>query len=77
MPKGALITHGNIIANEAAIFDRLDKVNRKVLFDLSESLIEKKITLIKPHLNFTSAHPHVVHYGYLPLAHMLERQASV
>ena len=42
MPKGALITHGNIIANEAAIFDRLDKVNRKILFDSTLNFIKKK-----------------------------------
>lgn len=26
MPKGALISHGNIIANEAAFYERLNRV---------------------------------------------------
>ncbi|RNA24081.1 long-chain-fatty-acid-- ligase 5 [Brachionus plicatilis] len=54
-PKGALLSHGNIIANEAAINERLNQ----------------------PHLNFLSDDPPVVHMSYLPLAHMLERQASM
>ena len=55
IPKGALISHLNIIANEAAIFERVNK----------------------PHLNYNRSDPPVVHMSYLPLAHMLERQASV
>ncbi|CAF0824515.1 unnamed protein product [Brachionus calyciflorus] len=54
-PKGALLTHLNIIANEAAINDRLNR----------------------PHINFCSDKPRPVHMSYLPLAHMLERQASM
>lgn len=53
MPKGAIISHLNIISAEAAINYSYDK----------------------PQCNYV--HDKIVHMSYLPLAHMLERQASV
>jgi long-chain acyl-CoA synthetase len=55
LPKGALISHKNIISNEASIHSRLNS----------------------PCLNYHLDKPVPVHYAYLPLAHMLERQTTM
>ncbi len=69
-PKGAILSHGNFIASEAGIFDRVNVVRVFSRFERVCFLVLIPIFLIKPHLSYIGANrcsPRPVAISYLPL----------